>query len=145
MKRLFIFILIAISINIHLFSQKQLYIVTDVTYTCEFDINVGKLKNCQNERLNPSTFIIDVEYEDNSFIHITESMTSKYDIISYHEDYVDLSSIFSCDVISESNNKYRYVFDLKNKIIFALFLNEDQNNGIIYKAVLFNVVNYHVR
>lgn len=57
------------------------------------------------------------------FTHTTETMKSTYYV--NEKEYDNINEVFTYSVTSDVGNEYYYIFDLKNKEVRAVFVNDE--------------------
>lgn len=127
MKKLLTFLFI-ILFSVPLFSQTRVYILTETIRNCRINTETLSVFNCDTETKMAGVFIIDdmisEQWGEETILHITPFADSEYYIQRFHTD----SSIALADVVSDTGNKYRLLFEWEDDRVSAIFMNDNEPN-----------------
>lgn len=118
-----------ILLSVTLFSHTRIYILTETVQQCKIDLNEIKIFGCGTEMKMAGIFIIDDYLSEvwgvETIMHMTPTADSDYYIQKIQNN--ETSTI--TEVISDTGNKYTLLFDWKNDIVTAVYMNDNIPNS----------------
>lgn len=132
MKKLFLLLVLGF-FTLNLFSQTS--ITVETKKFCIYQIEQQEFTDC-NITEEPSIFVFNKQ--ETLFTHTTPTIKSTYYVRETDHDDSN-NGIFMYNVVSDVGNEYIFIFDLKERVIVALYMNDYKEGDINTLSVIWQI------